>query len=93
MRTQPWLLFFDYNKYSPFISHNKNSSQFLFYKTMRETIKKLNKRVLADDLNVSYSRLRKFAAGEIKELNEKEVKLIHDYLIQLANIFVIKEIE
>lgn len=92
MRTQPWLLFFDYIKYSPFISH-KNSSQFLFYKTMRDTIKKLNKRVLAEDLDISYARLRKFAAGEIKELNEKEVKLIHDYLIQLANIFVIKEIE
>ena len=42
---------------------------------------------------IYYARLRKFAAGEIKELNEKEVKLIHDYLIQLANIFVIKEIE
>ena len=79
-------------KYSPFISH-KNSSQFLFYKTMRDTIKKLNKRVLAEDLDISYARLRKFAAGEIKELNEKEVKLIHDYLIQLANIFIIKEIE
>lgn len=59
---------------------------------MREAIKKLNKRVLAEELNISYARLRKFAAGEMKELTDNEIKLIHDYLIQVANIFTIKEI-
>lgn len=59
---------------------------------MREAIKKLNKRVLAEELNISYARLRKFAAGEMKELTDNEIKLIHDYLIQVANIFIIKEI-
>ena len=58
---------------------------------MRTIIKKLNKRVLAEDLNLSYARLRKFSAGEIKELTNEEIQLIHDYLISLSDIFTIKE--
>ena len=60
---------------------------------MRDTIKKLNKRVLAEDLDLSYARLRKFAAGEIKTLTQTEAELIHDYLIELANIFTKENID
>ena len=54
---------------------------------MKEKIKELNKKSLADATGISYGRLRKFAAGQIKELTSEEIKLIHDYLIEAAKIF------
>lgn len=54
---------------------------------MKEKIKELNKKSLADATGISYARLRKFAAGQIKELTSEEIRLIHDYLIESAEIF------
>lgn len=54
---------------------------------MRETIQKLNKSTLAKDTGISHSRLRKFAAGVVNELTEKEIETIHNYLLMLAEKF------
>ena len=54
---------------------------------MKEKIKELNKKSLADSTGISYARLRKFAAGQIKELTSEEIELIHNYLIESAEIF------
>lgn len=54
---------------------------------MKEKIKELNKKSLADATGISYGRLRKFAAGQIKELTPEEIKLIHNYLMESAKIF------
>ena len=54
---------------------------------MKEKIKELNKKSLADSTGISYARLRKFAAGQIKELTSEEIKLIHNYLIKSAEVF------
>lgn len=54
---------------------------------MKDKIKELNKKSLADATGISYGRLRKFAAGQIKELTSEEIKAIYDYLIDSAKIF------
>lgn len=54
---------------------------------MRDIIQKLNKSTLAEGTGISYSRLRKFAAGSVKELTAEEKTLIYNYLISLANKF------
>lgn len=54
---------------------------------MREIIKDLNKRALAEGTGISYSRLRKYAASEVKDLTKEEREKIYDYLISLSDIF------
>lgn len=53
---------------------------------MRNIIKNLNKRSLAEITGISYSRLRKYASGDLKSLTQNEIELIYQYLIDLANI-------
>lgn len=60
---------------------------------MREIIKLINKKSLADATGISYSRLRKFAAGRLKSLTSDEIKEIHNYLLSLAEYFIDKEIK
>ena len=55
---------------------------------MKDRIKELNKKSLADATGISYARLRKFAAGQVKELTSHEIELIHNYLIQLSEVFM-----
>lgn len=59
---------------------------------MREAVKNLNKRSLADATGISYSRLRKYASGELNSLSQNEIILIHEFLIKLAKIFIIQEV-
>lgn len=54
---------------------------------MREIIKNLNKRALADGTGISYSRLRKYAASQINELTQEEKDLIYNYLQSLSSVF------
>lgn len=54
---------------------------------MREIIAELNKSTLAEATGISYSRLRKFSAGVVKELTPEEKKAIYLYLINIANKF------
>lgn len=51
---------------------------------MREIIQGLNKHTVAEATGISYSRLRKFSSGSIKELTSEEKQLIYDYLIETA---------
>lgn len=53
---------------------------------MREVIKNLNKRAISDDTGISYSRLRKYAARQIKELTKEEKQAIAEYLETLSAI-------
>jgi hypothetical protein len=54
---------------------------------MRDVIQNLNKSTLAEATGISYSRLRKFSAGVVKELMPEEKKAIYLYLINIANKF------
>ena len=54
---------------------------------MRDVVQNLNKSTLADATGISYSRLRKFSAGVVKELTPEEKKVIYLYLISIANKF------
>ena len=56
---------------------------------MRDVIKNLNKATLAEATGISYSRLRKYASGIVSELTpeEKQKKLIYEYLLFIANKF------
>ena len=54
---------------------------------MREIIAELNKSTRAEATGISYSRLRKFSAGVVKELTPEEKKAIYLYLISIANKF------
>lgn len=54
---------------------------------MRDIIKLINKKSLADATGISYSRLRKFSAGQLKSLTSAEVKEIREYLLALAECF------
>lgn len=54
---------------------------------MRDVIQNLNKSTLAEATGISYSRLRKFAAGVVKELTPEEKSAIYSYLITIANRF------
>ena len=60
---------------------------------MRDAIKNLNKRSLADGTGISYSRLRKYASGELNNLSQNEIILIHNFLIKMSEIFVVQEVE
>jgi len=51
---------------------------------MRDIIKELNKHSLSVATGVSYSRLRKFAVGQVKDLSDEEKESIYKYLLQLA---------
>lgn len=54
---------------------------------MRDIIKLINKQSLAATTGISYSRLRKFAAGQLKTLTAAEILEIHEYLLALAGCF------
>ena len=53
---------------------------------MREVIRNLNKRAVAEGTGISYSRLRKYAAAQIQELTRDERESIAEYLSQLSSI-------
>ena len=57
---------------------------------MREIIQNLNKHTFADATGISYSKLRKFSAGIVKDLTDAEKKAIYDYLINIANNFKVE---
>ena len=54
---------------------------------MRDIIKLINKKSLADAKGISYSRLRKFSAGQLKSLTSAEIEEIRNYLLALAECF------
>lgn len=54
---------------------------------MRGVINELNKNSIAKATGISYSRLRKYSSGLIKELTPEEQEKIYKYLINLANTF------
>jgi hypothetical protein len=54
---------------------------------MRDVIKDLNKQTLSTATNISYSRLRKYAAGVVSDLTPEEREKIYEYLIQIAQKF------
>lgn len=54
---------------------------------MREIIKLINKKSLADATGISYSRLRKYSAGQLKSLTSEEIEEIYKYLLALAEHF------
>ena len=54
---------------------------------MRDAINQLNKNSIAEATGLSYSRLRKYSAGLIKELKPEEKEKIYKYLIELAKRF------
>ena len=53
-------------------------------KDMRKIIQDLNKRSLSEATQISYSRLRKYAAGEVPELRLEEIQAICNYLEELT---------
>lgn len=53
---------------------------------MREVIRNLNKRAVAEGTGISYSRLRKYAAAQIQELTRDERESIAEYLSRLSSI-------
>ena len=53
---------------------------------MREVIRDLNKRAVSEGTGISYSRLRKYAAAQIKELTKDEREAIAAYLFELSVI-------
>lgn len=57
---------------------------------MREAIKELNKQTLSQATGISYGRLRKYATGIIKDLNDDEREKIYEYLIKVAEKFKTK---
>ena len=54
---------------------------------MRNIIKLINKKSLADATGISYSRLRKFSAGQLKSLTSEEINKISKYFLALAEYF------
>jgi len=54
---------------------------------MREIIRNLNKASLAIATGISYSRLRKYSSGLVKELTPDERAKIKKYLLSLAKQF------
>ena len=54
---------------------------------MKDIIKLVNKKSLADATGISYSRLRKFSAGQLKSLTSEEIDKIYSYFITLAGYF------
>lgn len=53
---------------------------------MREILKDLNKRAVADGTGISYTRLRKYTAAQVQELTDEEKEKIAEYLMTLSNI-------
>ena len=51
---------------------------------MREAIKDLNKHTLAEATGISYSKLRKYATGLVKDLTPEEREKIYIYLVEVA---------
>jgi hypothetical protein len=54
---------------------------------MRDAINELNKNSIAKATGISYSRLRKYASGLIRDLTKDECDKIYKYLITLATQF------
>lgn len=54
---------------------------------MRKIISTLNKKSIADATGISYSKLRKYASGEIDKLTDEEIQKIYEYLIELTKYF------
>lgn len=52
---------------------------------MRDIISSLNKNSLAEATGISYSRLRKYATGQVKKLKPEEIELIVLYLQTLID--------
>ena len=48
---------------------------------MRDAIKDLNKHTLAEATGISYSKLRKYATGIVKDLTPEECEKIYLYLL------------
>lgn len=54
---------------------------------MRDAIKDLNKHTLAEATGISYSKLRKYATGIVKDLTPEEREKIYLYLLEVAERF------
>ena len=54
---------------------------------MKKIIKNSNKRALADETGISYSRLRKYASGQVEHLTPEEKEKIYIYLNKTAEKF------
>lgn len=54
---------------------------------MKDAINELNKHSVAEATGISYSRLRKYSSGLLKELTKEEKEKIYKYLIELASRF------
>lgn len=54
---------------------------------MRDAIKDLNKHTLAEATGISYSKLRKYATGIVKDLAPEEREKIYLYLLEVAERF------
>ena len=54
---------------------------------MRDAIKDLNKHTLAEATGISYSKLRKYATGIVKDLTPEECEKIYLYLLGVAERF------
>ena len=54
---------------------------------MRDIIRDLNKHSLADATGLSYSRLRKYATGLVKDLTPEEREKIYIYFVKVAEKF------
>ena len=54
---------------------------------MRDIIRDLNKHSLADATGISYSRLRKYATGLVKDLTPEEREKIYIYFVKGAEKF------
>ena len=54
---------------------------------MRQIVQELNKSTLAKATGISYSGLRKYASGVVKDLTPEEKQSIYLYLLDIANLF------
>ena len=54
---------------------------------MRKAIQDSNKKALADATGISYSKLRKYASGAVKNLTSDEQQKIYYYFISIAARF------
>lgn len=52
---------------------------------MRDILKDLNKHSLSKATGISYSRLRKYASNQVKNLTPEEKSSIYHYLLDKAN--------
>lgn len=56
---------------------------------MREVLKSLNKRIVAEETGISYKRLRNYCSGAIQKLTKEEIQKIYKFLISLSEKFII----